>query len=393
MYSLTFYSSCHEMNLGVTIPSLSFDPVIPVRVCPDDGVPWDSHGCCPKCGLEQAEVDTLLAVACSEYDQARELALQARYSEAQRGIQAARSLGLRHEALYRLETLCAAVSGNWERISPEVLPVAWQETLLQAELSLTALAEMYRKASEAAQSARWTEAVSISEAILNAAPWLLPAYKLYILSLQGAGRTEDALRVCRTGLEDLPEEPDLTRWQRELATDLAGHAPAPLPAIVPIAQAKPRIVALGFIGTGLTIFALLLGFAVGRHGKPISAPGVILRSTPVPMPAPQLLMVRPAHVPIADPAIIYAPADAVISLPDDLQRQLVHSRHRADLHQARRWLRTANRAYTLHHYGVAAHLASAAVRMGQGSRIVRPARRLLARALEQGNQFSPARNP
>ncbi len=381
------------MTLGATSPSHFLNALVPTPACPDDGLPWDSVGRCPKCGLEQADVNSLLASACAEYDRAREAALQGRYADARTGILTARGLGLRHEALDRLEALCAAVTGDWERVSIAGLPVTWQEELARHDATPVTLTQTYKGALEAALAARWPEAVKATEACLDVAPWLMPARKLNVLSLNGAGQTEDALRACRVGLDSAPEEPDLIRWHGELVADVAAQRP-PSPNVTDNFQkTPPGTRTLKLVGVGFAAVSLMLGFVGGRIGT--QTPPVTmteLRPSPMPpLPHPIILPTPPHSVSSAPTPVHTKGAD--VPFPDDLQRQLGRSRRRADLRQARRWLHTAARAYSLRHYGLAAHFASAAARLGWGSGVAPPARRLLIRATKQATHTRPGDNP
>jgi len=368
------------------------DVSLPTRVCPDDGIAWDARGRCPKCGLEQDEVNSLLRAACAEYDRAREAALRGRYAEARMCIQSARAFGLRHDALDRLASLCAAITGDWQRTSVKKLPADWQESLAQRGASPVTLTHSYKTGLEAAQASRWVEAVGATEASLEAAPWLLPTRKLNVLSLHGAGRTWDALQSCLVGLDVAPEDPDLVRWHGELAAELAAQRPPPRAANT-AQKAAPGIRGLRLVGAGLAAVSLMLGFMAGRAG--VHAPPPIVRTALRPVPVPPALppvvpptLLRP--IPSASPHVVAVNPGA--SFPGDLQQQLARSRRRADLRQARRWLHTAARAYSSQHYGPAAHFASAAARLGQGSRLAPPARRLLARAMEHAAHITSGGN-
>ncbi len=335
--------------------------VVPSSHCPDDGIEWDAEGRCPRCGLERAEVDALLAAACADYDLARALACEGRYAEAMAYAQTAQAKGLTHPALSRLLALCQAASGRWERLAAADLPA-------EAALPLEDIQRLYEAACEEARAARWPGALRQAEACLALAPWLLPARKLHLLCLQGLGRTDEYPQALNAALALAPGDADLVRWKS------AGAVPLP---------PRPRK-RFGLAGSALAA-ALLLGVVLGQHfsagrSAPLPAAAQRLPASVPPVAARPSLPVKAASVKAAS---VKAASN---SLPDDLARQAAQSRRRADLRQARRWLRSAYQADSANDYPRAIRLADAAARLAQGSSLSAAARRLSARVSREGQR-------
>lgn len=347
----------------LTMPDLTVlpasAPIVPSSHCPDDGIEWGADGRCPRCNLERSEVDSLLAAACTDYDAARALAGEGRYTEAIAHAHSARNKGLTHPALSRLLALSSAASGCWEGLVAADLPG-------EDVPPLEDIQRLYGAACEAARAAQWPEALRHAEDCLALAPWLLPARKLHLLCVQGPGRTDEYTQSLAAALALAPGDADLARWQS--AVPLASVSPPP-------SDSPPRpSQRFGLVGVALAAAALLLGVVLGQHLNPgPAAPALaVVKSVPIPVPikmaAVKTVSMKTAAVKAAPPALL-----------DDLTRQVSEGRRRADLRQARRWLRSAYQADTANDYPRAIRLADAAARLVPGSPLAAAAAQLSAR--------------
>lgn len=330
-------------------------------LCPDDKIAWDESGQCPKCGLLHIEADSLMAAAVDNYEAARKLALRGFYDEAKQSLRSARENGLQHDAIIRLGALCAAVTGDWTDVSPEHLPDDWQE----AAKSPSSL-EFYLSARTALEGEDHEIALRCAEDCLTVTPWLLPAQKLRLLCRAASGQRAEALQKCRELLTLAPEDVDLLRYLREWMP--VTETPASV-QLSPPSKQKPR---LGLLAGGtaiLVIVSLTTGLLLGR--QIVRSPASVSVS-----PMPSEPQARPVVLPLAAISVAGA-AHRVASMP--LSKKLsfaVQSSHRrADLRQARHWLRAGFYYYKNGDYANAARLSSAAAWLGRGSLVEHHAQR------------------
>lgn len=381
--------------------------------CPECNQPWSETGACPNCMLERAEAERFRSAA---FAHARNAYAQLRSGDipgASAELQTARTLGIPAATVARLSSLIAALTGEWGTLNPENLPEGWRNAV-QPE---SGAADRYREAQEAATREDWAPALAAAEACLALAPWFVPAHKMRILALVGLERTSEALTACEELLEELPAEPGLLRYYRELAP-LAVPPPPPVvdtpppPPVETPEPPRPEPPAPAPKGVPLWTWgaiagAALVSFVLGRS----QTPAVV--ATPTPMasvaatptvsatPTEAAPTSTPSPTVAATPAPLPSPTPAVASeskgepaagkvLPPRIAREEKEYLAERDLQLARRWF---NRAVVARKQGrakEALQLAEASQHYATGTYLEVEALLLRAQAAEAAGEGSAA---
>lgn len=338
--------------------------------CPGCGGAWQESSeaqvgdaVCSRCGLSRREAAGLLwEHAGDAYAAARSAALGGRFRDARQLLRPFLSSETGTENLRKLDALCATVLGEREQEkSPGALVLA------QAD---------YAAAYRAAESRDFGAAVLLAERCMTSAPYLLPAQKLCVLALAGAGQAHKA-ELRRSHLAAwLPEEPDITRWKFfetlgpiptapiPRVTSRHGQrsrrraaSPAPRAAVVSQRrQEERRGPAIPLAATALILAAVSTTISLWRVGT-VSANSTASVIMPVPTPPPLVGTTSP----------VAASERETYSLPGGLRQELAERHHRADFEQARRWFNGAVQAKNAGNWHECDRLAAAAYHLGKNT--------------------------
>lgn len=350
----------------------------PVEIpqCADCGTEWDAAGRCVRCGMEREEQRTLLAAAHAAYLAAYRAAKEGRFRDALTALTQGRRLGLRDPAAERLQTLCAAVLGEWQAIHPDSLPEAWRSAAQE-----TAVRESYAAAVRAARQGDWQETLTVLEPCLASAEWLLPAQKLRLFALTELGRISDAEALRQKLLTELPHEPEVLRYR----------LPEPSPSEAPLSgrPAPERSWLPVWASAGLAAACLATGIVLGsaRSASPPVSAAVSLRP-PVPPPTEKAPSAVP---PVASAPQVSSSTASVLppkasALPSAMRREWESRQAEQQERQARRWFNQAVRAGQKKAWTRAGQLADAAYAIAPQSYLADEALLLCARAAERGGK-------